>query len=108
RHEDLGHRDVVAAAPPEAARVPGVEDGARGGREDHDARHGLAGRVPARRLAVVEHRVAHEPGAVVAAAGERPAAGDPVAARPAAQWARPPGIANTPPRTWFGSRPPSS
>ena len=69
-----------AAGAAEPRHVPGVDDAHRGGRKEHQAVVGHAARQEPGLLAVEHDAPAHEPGAVLAAARKRPAAGYPIAA----------------------------
>jgi len=72
--------EVVARGAAQSSGMPGVVEGdLRGGHENH-SRHVIAIRVAARSVAVVDHALACKPIGVAAAAGERPTAGNDVAA----------------------------
>src|SRR5690348_5368315 len=90
-HEDVYDGDVVAAAAPQPADVPGVDDLGVGRRKKEPVYFRGAVRVESWRLAIVDRTRADQPGRVAAAAREAPPPRQPEAARDRAGPASGPG-----------------
>src|SRR5271168_1128270 len=77
-HQDILHREVVAAGSAQSRRIPGIENLDFTRRKYHQAKFGVAGGTEARFIALEDHRPASDPVAVLRRAAPFPVSVDEV------------------------------